>query len=158
MAEITIVKAGKEDIPFLAEYRYRMFCEMDEAVDYSQKKERFCAAARQYYADYLDAPDEASYCAHCGSETIACGTIVFQRRPPHLKHKVGTTAYILNIYVRPDFRKQGLATRIMEALREEARARGVKKIGLHASRFGLPLYKKLGYVVKENYLELELEP
>jgi ribosomal protein S18 acetylase RimI-like enzyme len=58
--------------------------------------------------------------------------------------------------VRPEFRKRGVATTIMRALEEEAKARGVKRIGLHASAAGAGVYEKLGFSKQENYREAEI--
>ena len=87
---------------------------------------------------------------------VGCGTILFEERPPSPRHKKNLHAYILNIYIDAEHRSKGIAKKIMELLHEYARSKNVRRIGLHASRFGCGLYKKMGYKTNESYLELEL--
>jgi ribosomal protein S18 acetylase RimI-like enzyme len=154
--EIRIIPAEKADIPLMAESRLSMFAEMFPEEDFSAIEREFLDAALRYYAEKLISPDELSLVAKLGDRAIGCGTIMFQQRPPSVKNLKNLFGYILNIYVRPEFRRHGAATRIMEALMREARVRGVKRIGLHASRAGANVYRKLGFSAKESYMEAEV--
>lgn len=57
---------------------------------------------------------------------------------------------IQDVYVLPERRSRGIATRLTEAAEQEARARGWDSISLSVSRDGNPdarrLYDRLGYV------------
>ena len=64
--------------------------------------------------------------------------------------------YILNIYVEREYRRKGISKSIMAELHDEARKRGTRKIGLHASRLGYPVYRSMGYTANKTYLEYEL--
>jgi GNAT superfamily N-acetyltransferase len=55
-------------------------------------------------------------------------------------------AYIANIYTKPEYRSQGIARRIMNAILDCCRSEGFKGVSLHASPFGRPLYESLGFV------------
>lgn len=60
------------------------------------------------------------------------------------------SAYVYDIWISPEFRRRGHATRALEAAEEEARKLGLRGIGLHV--FGhnagaLALYEALGYRV-----------
>jgi ribosomal protein S18 acetylase RimI-like enzyme len=156
MNEFEIVPASPSDIPLLADYRFAMFVDMNPESDLSGIKGDFLAAARRYYEERLAGADELSLVARRGGEPVGCGTIMFQLRPPHAKHLRNLFGYILNVYVRPEFRKRGVASAIMRALHEEARRRGARRVGLHASAAGAPVYRRLGYVCKESYMEVEL--
>lgn len=154
--EIRIIPAAKADIPLMAESRLAMFADMFPEEDLSGIRQEFLDAANRYYTEKLGSPDELSLVAKLGSEAIGCGTIMFQKRPPSIKNIRNLYGYILNIYVRPEFRRRGAATRIMQALMSEAKNRGVKRIGLHASRAGADVYRKLGFSPKESYMEAEV--
>jgi len=52
---------------------------------------------------------------------------------------------ILNVYTRPEFRRQGLARRLTETAVDWCRAHGVRTVILHASDEGRPLYRALGF-------------
>jgi ribosomal protein S18 acetylase RimI-like enzyme len=156
MDSIVIDPAGESDIPLLAEYRFLMFAEMFQETDHSGVKAEFVEAARRYYAEKIGGGDEVSLVAKAGGEPVGCGTIMFQKRPPSMKSLDNLFGYILNIYVRPEYRKRGIATAIMKDLEAEAKKRGARRIGLHASRAGANVYKKLGYEMKESYMETDV--
>jgi ribosomal protein S18 acetylase RimI-like enzyme len=156
MNTVEIMKAKKEDIPIMSEYRYLMFAEMFPDDDFSNRKEKFVQDTKDYYQRHLNDRGQLSVCARSGGEIIGCGTILFQERPPSLKHPVNLTGYILNIYVKADYRRMKVATKVMKALHDEASRQGVHRIGLHASTAGAHVYTKLGYNKKESYLELDL--
>jgi GNAT superfamily N-acetyltransferase len=66
--------------------------------------------------------------------------------PPHPYHPSDSRrAYILNVFVEPEYRGKGLATALMEMARNEATERGIAFMVLHASPQGRSLYEKLGW-------------
>lgn len=66
----------------------------------------------------------------------------------------GLEAYILNMYTIPQYRGKGLARKLLENCIEECKKIGVKRIWLHASDDGTPLYKKMGFTFKNSEMEL----
>jgi ribosomal protein S18 acetylase RimI-like enzyme len=156
MEDIRIVTARESDAHLMAEYRFAMFVDMYPDTDFSGIKREFMDQALRYFACSLLSPDQLSVFAKAGDKTVGCGTIMFQQRPPSVKHMSNLYGYILNIYVHPDFRRHGVATRIMKVLAAEAESRGARRIGLHASDVGAGVYSKLGYVTKQSYMETDL--
>ena len=53
-------------------------------------------------------------------------------------------ATILNVYVDPDFRRQGIARRLMQTMIDWCRKEGFAAVYLHASKDGRPLYETSG--------------
>jgi GNAT superfamily N-acetyltransferase len=70
--------------------------------------------------------------------------------PPHFLHTEPERAYLLNFYVAPAMRRQGLARRLLQLSIDEAKERGIKVITLHASKFGRPLYLQTGFVTTDE--------
>lgn len=58
----------------------------------------------------------------------------------------GREAIVINVYTEPEFRRLGLARRMMEALVAWCRDEGIERIALHASPYGRALYESLGFV------------
>ncbi|MBB6252831.1 GNAT family N-acetyltransferase [Nitrospirillum iridis] len=66
--------------------------------------------------------------------------------PPHPAHpQDGRRGYVLNVYVEPSHRRQGLARRLMDLAETEFRGRGVTYTILHATAAGRPLYEQAGW-------------
>jgi ribosomal protein S18 acetylase RimI-like enzyme len=57
-------------------------------------------------------------------------------------HRAG---YIWGVYVRPDCRRLGLATRLTRAAVEHLDRLGCTRVTLHASRDGEPVYRAMGF-------------
>lgn len=78
-------------------------------------------------------------------EVIACGGLVYVRKPPSPASVSGREAYIMNMYTVPDWRGRGVASRIFAAILAEVRAAGVDLLRLHATEDGRALYARAGF-------------
>ena len=58
---------------------------------------------------------------------------------------VGRTVQFSRLAVRPDFRRRGIATALLEAAEVESRAAGAARIVLHAQTYARDLYDRVGY-------------
>ena len=65
--------------------------------------------------------------------------------PPNSNFPNGRIGDVLNVYVRSEYRRQGIAKALMELLIADAKAFKLDYIELKASADGYPLYKKLGF-------------
>jgi ribosomal protein S18 acetylase RimI-like enzyme len=70
--------------------------------------------------------------------------------PEHAGTAFTRRAYLLNFYVAPEMRRQGLARELLRLAVEEAKARGIKVVTLHASKFGKPVYEQNGFVMSNE--------
>ena len=59
---------------------------------------------------------------------------------------IGREAIVLNMYVERDWRRRGLARRLMNEIIAWARQAGIVRLVLHASDEGRPLYESMGFV------------
>jgi len=66
--------------------------------------------------------------------------------PPHPSHPLqDQRGYVLNLYVEPGYRQQGLARQLMAAAEQEFTRRGIQFAILHATAQGKPLYDAIGW-------------
>lgn len=66
--------------------------------------------------------------------------------PPHPSHPQDSRrGYVLNLYVEPTFRRQGIGRTLMEAAEREFKQRNLSYLVLHATQVGVPLYESLGW-------------
>jgi GNAT superfamily N-acetyltransferase len=54
-------------------------------------------------------------------------------------------AFILNVYVFPEFRRRGIARALMQTTIDWCRKEGFSYVSLHASADGRPLYESMGF-------------
>jgi len=64
---------------------------------------------------------------------------------PHRLDCGSRRGYMLNVYTEPEYRRQGLARRLMQITLDCCRERGITIATLHASDEGRPLYESLGF-------------
>lgn len=78
--------------------------------------------------------------------------------PPHMLGPGRWRANIINVYTRPESRRNGLARRLVETAVEWCRANRISTIILHASDSGRPLYQSMGFQPStEMRIGLDLE-
>lgn len=62
----------------------------------------------------------------------------------------------MNVYVKKDFRRKGLAKKMLELLIEEAKSRKVTEISLDATEKGRPLYESMGFCCNASAMTMKL--
>ena len=72
--------------------------------------------------------------------------------PPHFMDAEPQRAYLLNFYVAPEMRRRGLARDLLALAVAEAKARGIKVVTLHASKFGKPVYEQTGFTMSNEMI------
>ena len=53
--------------------------------------------------------------------------------------------HLMNVYTRPQFRRQGVGKMMVQFLIDEEKNRGITEISLDATEMGHPLYKSLEF-------------
>jgi len=66
----------------------------------------------------------------------------------------GDEPYLLSMYTEPEFRKNGLASRIVREAMKWAKSKGYQRMRLHASPMGKKLYAELGW---ERTMEMAID-
>jgi ribosomal protein S18 acetylase RimI-like enzyme len=92
-----------------------------------------------------------------GGLAVASAGLLILDWPPHSLHPAShERAYLLNVYVEPEFRKRGLAHGLLERCLAEARRRQIRVITLHSSDAGRSVYEKLGFRPTSEMMYVEL--
>ena len=63
----------------------------------------------------------------------------------------------MNVYTRNEYRRQGIARRMVQLLIEESWKAGVTEISLDATESGRPLYESLGFTDSTECMVLTRE-
>jgi GNAT superfamily N-acetyltransferase len=86
-----------------------------------------------------------SWLALEGERVVAGGAILISPWPSHPYDLECRRATILNVYVDPEFRRRGIARRLMQTMIDWCREQNFAAVYLHASKNGKPLYEALGF-------------
>jgi GNAT superfamily N-acetyltransferase len=76
---------------------------------------------------------------------VSCAWLLLIEKPPSPRFPHGRTGTLFNVYTVPEFRRRGLASKVMDALIEDARLRHLDLLELNATEDGYPLYRSLGF-------------
>lgn len=57
---------------------------------------------------------------------------------------------VLSVYTEPEYRGKGLCTQLIKNLIEYGKKRGLGRVDLSATKEGYPIYKRIGFVDKEQ--------
>jgi GNAT superfamily N-acetyltransferase len=123
---------------------------LGEDVDMSE----VAAQSEAYYRDALFDATHTAILAFDGDALVGAGGVSYYRVMPTFHNPTGRCAYIMNMYVRPAYRRRGIATAMLDLLVADARRHGAGRIALEATEAGRPLYQKYGFVPARGEMEL----
>ena len=105
------------------------------------------SANRRYYERHIPDGSHLAVVARKDGTDTGCGAICLSDELPSPDNPSGRCAYLMNIYVRPAYRSQGIGHAIVRRLVEIARRKGCDKIYLE-----ILLSAKL-YISESNFLK-----
>ncbi len=109
---------------------------------------------RRYYISEMPSGGHIACFAYSGTEIVGCGGVCIYDEMPSPDNLGGKCAYLMNIFTRQEYRHQGIATRVVEHLIAEVKARSIEKIYLETSADGERMYRKLGFKDMKGYMKL----
>ena len=152
MGEVECRAAALDEFPAAARLRGEMAREMGSDFDAmaADWQTKFCA----YFAGKQAAGAGQLFLAVDGATPVGCATITVL--DDYRRYCFGTLRAQVNaVYVRPAYRRRGIAKRLMQLAIAWARERGCKRVRLHASEDGRHLYELLGFS-EGREMELDL--
>ncbi len=142
--DIAVRSATIDDLPILLHHRREMF----QAMGYTEPAAlaSLDALAEQYFKKALqDRTYHGWLAVEPAGAVIGGGGVADVTLPAGPHTPALTRPEILNVYVEPDYRRRGIARRLMQAIIEWCRARGDASVFLHASDEGRALYTSMGF-------------
>lgn len=112
-------------------------------------------ANRRYYLHHIRGGSHRAIVAAIDGEDAGVGAICLTEELPSPENSSGKCAYLMNIYVRRQYRHHGIAKRIIGHLVDMAKGLGCGKIYLETTDMAKPVYRKCGFGDMENMMEYE---
>ena len=137
-------KAIIHEIDTLAKIRMDFLHEADNIAKYENEGD-LLNNIKEYMATSMNDGSFVSWVAVDDGRIIATSGVSFYALPPNKSCLTGKTAYISNMYTYPQYRNQGIATRLFDLTVQEAIYNGALKILLNATPSGRPIYEKCGF-------------
>jgi GNAT superfamily N-acetyltransferase len=149
-----IRRAGVEDIETLTELRLEFLRESGQLGE--EHASAVGEATRAYFARAVPAGEFVAFVAEEGGEIVGTSGLLCFQRPPSQRNLGGREGYVLNMFTRPGWRRQGIASTLLAEIIAFARNAGVGRLLLHASSDGRGIYERAGFLNRGGDMQLQL--
>lgn len=144
--------AAKDDIDLLIQSRLETLKIVNGLTPNYQFSPAFIDNSKAYFEN----ANQTTVLAFADDTVIGCATICYINMMPTFNHPTGNRAHLMNVYTNSEYRRQGIAYKMVNMLIDEAKERGVTEISLDATQSGRPLYLKCGFVDSEECMVLTI--
>lgn len=139
------------DIEILMEWR----CEVIRCVFGNVLNNRILSANREYFLRHVPDGSHMAFLAVKKGIELGCGAVCIYDEMPSPDNETGRCGYIMNIYVRPEYRHKGVATAIIRRLLTVAKERRCGKIYLETTDMGRAVYRDIGFKEMKDMMKYE---
>ncbi|KAF5702464.1 GNAT family acetyltransferase [Fusarium mundagurra] len=151
MSNITIQQATHDEIPAIVDFITKARAEMFPFLDQSSSDQMAQTELDIFKDRYLDHPQGAFLTAYSDGRLIATiGYVAYDGRFSHISLEPEKVVEILRLYVGPEWRRVGLASRLFETLVKTAQQSGVEQFYLHTHPFlphAIDFWKRRGFSI-----------
>ncbi|MBO6140834.1 MAG: GNAT family N-acetyltransferase [Ruminococcus sp.] len=113
-------------------------------------------ALKDYYERHMADDTFISFLALDGERIIGTSGISIVEKPPYFSCPTGRIALLSSMFTDISYRRQGIASRLLSLVADEARKRGCGVIQITASDMGVKLYTAFGFEKNQNFMQLKL--
>ena len=145
-----IIKAAEEHKEWIIRHRIEMF----RAMGWNDEDLRFTEQATREFLDEAGNQAPTTYLAIENNVVQGGCAVTFYRTYPSKHNPTGQDAYIHNMFVEPQFRKKGIATRLLKHILDICKSEGIGRVALHSAPMGIGIYESLGFEKVENYYRM----
>lgn len=143
MSGFIFEKAGIDSLDMLVKLRTAYIIEDNGTVP----RERIAEISERlfgYFRRHLNR-DCFVYTARSEKETVSCCFLVVSEKPPNLGFMNGITGTVMNVYTMPEYRRRGLAGKLLKMMLADAEKMGLDFVELKATDAGYSLYRSVGF-------------
>ena len=103
----------------------------------------------EYYINHIE-KDMIAYIAEENNEIISSVFLVIIEKPSNPTFMSGKIGNILNVYTKPQYRKQGIARQLLKLVIDESKGMNLAYLELKSTKEGFNLYKELGFTEEQS--------
>ena len=116
--------------------------------------EKLLKANEEYYRSHVPSGEHIAFIAEINGTNAGCGSLCLSEELPSPDNPDGRCGYLMNIYVREEYRTHGVGHAVVRKLIEEAKNRGCGKIYLETTSDGRKLYESMGFADLPDMMKL----
>ena len=148
MYMITYRKFTYDDIDIVTELRIKQLIDegSKETIDIRDN-------IKDYYKRHLADNSFISYLAIDDDKIVATSGIAYVEKPPYFTCPSGKIGLVTNMYTLPEYRRQGIAKKLLSMVIDEAKVYGCDCIQITASKMGVYLYTSFGFEKRDNFMQ-----
>lgn len=152
MEKITYRKMKKQDISTIVRMRVEQLRDEGAPVSFDLSPDLF-----DFYERNLERGLYVSWLAESRGKIVATSGMSFTEKPPYYKNPTGKIGLLSSMYTVKEFRRKGIARRLLEKVLEEAGNYGCGTVHVTASDMGMYLYKNFGFRENGNFMQFDFD-
>lgn len=152
---ITYRKAVHADMDIILSLRMGYLMETHTDLD-DASSEKIRRQIPGYFQEHLNR-DIIVYLAEDGNTPVGCVFFVLINKPASPLFITGKTGTLMNVFILPEYRRRGIAKKLVSMAVEEGRNNDLSYIDLRSTECGYPLYIDSGFTEdKSTYMSMKL--
>ncbi|MCM1083047.1 MAG: GNAT family N-acetyltransferase [Clostridium sp.] len=113
-------------------------------------------ALREYYNRHMADGTFVAWLAVDGDKIVGTSGISFVEKPPYFGCPSGKIALLSSMFTDKNYRRQGIAKKLLAKVVKEAGEYGCGTVQITASDMGVLLYTNFGFVKNKNFMQYKL--
>lgn len=147
--DITYRKLTENELDTFIDIRIHQLREEGAAEDIDLKP-----ALYDYYNRHMADGTFVSWLALDGNRIVGTSGMSFVERPPYFSCPSGKIGLLSSMFTAKEYRRQGIARKLLTKVVNEAREYGCGAVQITASDMGVLLYTDFGFKKNGNFMQL----
>lgn len=159
MYSVRFEKSGIGDLDQLAALRIAYLLE-DHGTIPQEQLTQISEKLPLYFRKHLN-KDLFVYTAKSQNDIVSCCFLLVTEKPSSPAFINGIVGTVMNVYTKPEYRRQGLAGKLLKMLLDDSEKMGLDFVELKATDSGYRLYKSVGFedaVSKYHNMKIIIDP
>lgn len=152
MSDFTFRKMEPRDIPDYVSLRIQQLAEEGADTGCCDLSPHLSG----FYQRHLTDGSFVSWLAQEDNQIIGTSGLSFVEKPPYYGNLTGKIGILSNMYTVREFRRRGIAKKLLGLIAAESRLAGCGTIHVTASDDGVHLYTNFGFQKNQNFMQLKL--
>ena len=149
MNELIFRQAESGDIDNLVKLRFE-YVKADYGKIDAETEAALLAQLEEYFPAHIG-KDIFGFLCFDGEKAVSMVILYIMDKPAFVTAPSGRTGTLLSVVTLPEYRKRGIAGKLVNMALEKAKQLGAEFVELQATADGAPLYKKIGFKDKESH-------